>query len=321
MPGLGRGPPGPPGPVGRNAGRGGMAVPLAAIGAPAGFGGPAGPAGRAIGGRVLGELPPTPNGLLPTRGPGRAGAGRIADPPSATAAGSGVSSTSTGAGARTAAGASGSGAAGATGAWTGAGSMSGRAITSTADAFAAGAFAAAFFAGAFLAGAATAGNASCKRRTTGASTVDDGPLTYSPNSASLVTTSLLDIPSSFASSCTRALPATGLLNGGPGGNPLGLDQTVICLSLEVLHRVPIALCSLSVRRAGSRSSGQQFHYRGRVDRSRHAQRPAVRPASLCQLGALQIGVQPRASTRCASIGIRYDENQVGSRRCHRHHDA
>jgi len=72
------------------------------------------------------------------------------------------------------------------------------------------------FAGA--AGAAAAvGNAPRRRRATGASTVDDADFTNSPCSFSLASTSLLVTPSSFASSCTRALPATALLTGRPGG--------------------------------------------------------------------------------------------------------
>jgi hypothetical protein len=55
------------------------------------------------------------------------------------------------------------------------------------------------------------GNASRNRRATGASTVEDADFTNSPISLSLASTSLLVTPSSFASSCTRALPATGLL--------------------------------------------------------------------------------------------------------------
>ncbi len=78
--------------------------------------------------------------------------------------------------------------------------------------------------GAPLAGAAGAavpagatGNASRNLRTTGASMVDEALLTNSPNSLSLEMISLLDLPSSFASSCTRALPATALLTVRPGG--------------------------------------------------------------------------------------------------------
>jgi hypothetical protein len=56
-----------------------------------------------------------------------------------------------------------------------------------------------------------AANAPRSRRATGASTVLDADLTNSPISFSLASTVLLSTPSSFASSCTRALPATALL--------------------------------------------------------------------------------------------------------------
>ena len=58
---------------------------------------------------------------------------------------------------------------------------------------------------------AAGGNASLSRRATGGSIVEDALLTNSPISLSLARTTLLSTPSSFASSCTRALPATGLL--------------------------------------------------------------------------------------------------------------
>jgi hypothetical protein len=66
---------------------------------------------------------------------------------------------------------------------------------------------------------ASAGKESRSLRATGASTVEEADFTYSPRSASFLSTSLLVTPSSFASSCTRALPATALLTGGAGGNP------------------------------------------------------------------------------------------------------
>jgi hypothetical protein len=69
-----------------------------------------------------------------------------------------------------------------------------------------------------LAGDLAAGKLSRSLRTTGASTVDDALLTNSPSSLSLASTSLLGTPSSFASSCTRALPATGLLVSRPAGH-------------------------------------------------------------------------------------------------------
>ncbi len=81
------------------------------------------------------------------------------------------------------------------------------------------------FAGAAALGG-PAGNASRSLRTTGASMVEDALLTNSPNSLSLEMISLLDLPSSFASSCTRALPATALLTVRPGGWPLDLGLVV-----------------------------------------------------------------------------------------------
>jgi len=64
---------------------------------------------------------------------------------------------------------------------------------------------------------ALVGYASRSLRTTGASMVEDGDFTNSPRSWSLAMISLLVLPSSFASSCTRALPATALLTVRAGG--------------------------------------------------------------------------------------------------------
>jgi hypothetical protein len=148
------------------------------------------------------------NGLFPTRGGrgpagfGAAGPGR--GPASATGL-AGAGATSTGAGGATSTGAGGATGAGAGAAGFAAGGASGAAGVAAALA------GADFFAGAF-AGAASAGfappNASRSRRATGASTVDEADLTNSPCSLSRARTSLLVTPSSFANSCTRALPAT-----------------------------------------------------------------------------------------------------------------
>jgi len=68
---------------------------------------------------------------------------------------------------------------------------------------------AAFLAGLACSGAlAAAGIASFRRRTTGASTVEDADFTNSPISASLARTTLLSTPSSLASSWTRTLDTT-----------------------------------------------------------------------------------------------------------------
>jgi hypothetical protein len=60
------------------------------------------------------------------------------------------------------------------------------------------------------------------RRATGASIVLDADLTNSPISFSLASTVLLSTPSSFASSCTRGLPATALLISRSAGSPTDL---------------------------------------------------------------------------------------------------
>ncbi len=99
------------------------------------------------------------------------------------------------------------------------------------------------------------GNASFSLRTTGASIVDEALLTNSPNSLSLAMISLLDLPSSFASSCTRALPATALLTVRPGGRTA--RPRVSCTgSLLELHgvlttgRPAFGVCSAGTARRG-----------------------------------------------------------------------
>jgi hypothetical protein len=69
--------------------------------------------------------------------------------------------------------------------------------------------------------------ASRSLRATGASTVDDGDFTYSPRSCNLLRTCLLVTPSSFASSWTRALPATTLLLIGGRRRRCPLDLVLL----------------------------------------------------------------------------------------------
>ena len=227
MPGLGRGPPAPGEPPGRGpAGRGGI------WDCPDGE-----PPGRGAPGRGAGWPPPTPNGLLATLGPpGRGAPGRGAGD---GAAGRARPGSDTGAGAAVAAAAIGVGAAAGAGACeaagggevTGATSAAGRETGLGADA------------GAVFLGWdwVEIGNASRSRRATGASTVDDALLTNSPSSLSFARTSLLGTPSSFASSCTRALPATGLLRRRTGGQPARSRFRWETQSWLALHRVLIAL--------------------------------------------------------------------------------
>lgn len=70
-----------------------------------------------------------------------------------------------------------------------------------------------------------AGNDSRRRRATGASTVDDADFTNSPCSFKRASRSLLVTPSSFASSCTRALPATALLTERSSAAPTRSART------------------------------------------------------------------------------------------------
>ncbi len=101
------------------------------------------------------------------------------------------------------------------------------------------------------------GNASRSLRTTGASMVEDGLFTNSPNSPSLAITSLLDLPSSLASSCTRALPTTGLLWVRPGGRWRARPSFWCCSSLG-FH------CLLTMGRTCFRSGQRPRGMRGRL---------------------------------------------------------
>ncbi|TCN58266.1 hypothetical protein EV641_101369 [Rhodococcus sp. SMB37] len=89
-----------------------------------------------------------------------------------------------------------------------------------------------------------------RRRATGGSTVDDADFTNSPCSLSFASSSLLVTPSSFANSCTRALPATALLTDEVE-RPMPARPRVISdgRSSLVLHGV-----LMSVRACSSQSS-------------------------------------------------------------------
>jgi hypothetical protein len=146
-------------------------------------------------------------------GAGAAGAGAAAAAGRGAGRGPGVGA----AGRVGAAGAAGAAAAGAAGAGAGAGGATG----AGAGAAAAGAAGAAGRAGREGAAApfALLPKDSRSRRATGASTVEDADFTNSPCSLSLASTVLLSTPNSLASSCTRALPGTGLLVCEAGGKP------------------------------------------------------------------------------------------------------
>jgi hypothetical protein len=148
------------------------------------------------------------NGLLPTRGVRAAGLGALGAGPGrgpGVAPGVGPGRTGGAAGVGGAAAAAGGAAAGGS---AGAAGLAGGAFSGTA-------LVAATLAGeplpsvlTFCAAGFAPPNDSRRRRATGASTVEDADLTNSPCSLSRARTSLLVTPSSFANSCTRALPAT-----------------------------------------------------------------------------------------------------------------
>jgi hypothetical protein len=94
------------------------------------------------------------------------------------------------------------------------------------------------------------GNDSRRRRATGASTVDEADLTNSPCSLSRASSSLLVTPSSFANSCTRALPATALLTERPSEALVPARPRVNSdgRSSSVLHGVLISAVACSSRR-------------------------------------------------------------------------
>lgn len=80
-----------------------------------------------------------------------------------------------------------------------------------------------------------------RRRTTGASSVEDGPRTYSPISLSFFRSSLLVIPISLAISWTRGLATTLLHGPDPRSGPVSL---LTCSSLDS-HRVVMSVSPLS----------------------------------------------------------------------------
>jgi hypothetical protein len=217
--------------------------------------------GRACGGRGAGRSTgcAEENGLLPTRGvrgaglgagPGRgpgvapgAGAGR------AGAAGAGGADAAAAGGAAGAAGGAGGGVGAGAGGGVGAAGRGPGLTDEPADAAAGLATLAGPPLPAAFCGADLAPNDSRKRRATGASTVDDADLTNSPWSFSFARSSLLVTPSSFANSCTRALPATT----SPSLEAMAVVGAAPRVSYDTwssgLHGVLIFLATCSVDRA------------------------------------------------------------------------
>jgi hypothetical protein len=291
MPGLGRGPPE----------RGGI---------PPG----AGP-GRGACGRGAGAPEPTPNGLFPTLGPGRGACGRGACGRGACGRGAwGRGAGTSGPGGAT--GGPGLAATAGSGSTTAGAGATAAASTAGAGAGASAAGGAAFFAGAFFAAAGFSagsdGNASRSLRATGASTVDDALLTNSPSSLSFARTSLLVTPSSFASSCTRALPATGLLRR-TGRASRSIPARRGWYSSLALHRVPIALL-LPVGGTHfllcGRLFGNVLANRRRIERTNHAEGSRERPASLGERHAPRIAMQPCTAAGGAAARVRHHKRAL-----------
>lgn len=143
-----------------------------------------------------------------------------------------------------------------------------------------------------LAGTGAATNTSRSRRATGASTVLDADLTNSPISLSLASTTLLSTPSSLASSCTRALPATALLTPRPRGQVSRGDLTraLEAWSFQGLHRVLMSVVlpccpgeASHLTSGGSECCRARYSASGPVSTTpaRRSARPKARRRSAC----------------------------------------
>lgn len=150
----------------------------------------------------------------------------------------------------------------------------------------------------------SAGKDSRSRRATGASTVDDADLTNSPCSFKRSSTCLLVTPSSLASSCTRALPATALLTWRPSGLPATASDYVRYVLIVVTSRCAHVFCYLfwphraALVRALSRPGDQHFFEVGLVyDQPRTPQCPGKRVASNRGRHTVCRRMHPRTSPR------------------------
>jgi hypothetical protein len=176
--------------------------------------------------------------------------------------------------------------------------------------------AAAWAAAGALCCAGRATKTSRSRRATGASMVLDADLTNSPISLSLASTTLLSTPSSFASSCTRALPATALLTPRPHGQ--GPDATSL-VHLKPGHFWDFIVCSCwsslpccpggtTGPTNGGPESLDVLDQRTGVGSSGHPQRAPEGAAAFRQCETGQIRMQMRAPTRplTGRIGLKND---------------
>ena len=149
-----------------------------------------------------------------------------------------------------------------------------------------------------------AGKDSRSRRATGASTVDDADLTNSPCSLRRSSTCLLVTPSSLASSCTRALPATALLTWRPSGLPATASDYVRYVLIVVTSRCAHVFCYLfwpvraALVRAGTRAGDQHFFEVGLVyEQPRTPQRRGECAPTHRGGHTVRRRMQPRTSSR------------------------
>jgi hypothetical protein len=231
------------------------------------------------------------NGLLPIRGAvagGRGSPGRGA----VGASGAAVAAGAIGSCGR--AGGSGAATAGSTGAAGGSGASAG------------GAAAAVFFAAVFFAGASAFsifGKADSTFATTGASTVEEGVLTYSPLALSHSMSSFDDLPMSLARADTRAL-ATSLLRWPAVALPQGrryFTALLIGAGSSSTHRGLSALSAIGSLCGVLRDVGGDG---GDVGCPVETQRPSERPPALRHREAVAVGMQMCSASRQPAPRVR-----------------
>lgn len=164
------------------------------------------------------------------------------------------------------------------------------------------AFAGADFAGADGPAEAPAAISSRSRRATGASTVLDADLTNSPISFSLARTVLLCTPSSLASSCTRALPATALLNlevarASHPPRPHSFTRSLIMSATSSCVHVGRPVLAVRAEPFGGGSAVDKLDQRSSIWDAGESQRAPESAAPQCQAEASRVGVQMRSPPR------------------------
>ena len=164
------------------------------------------------------------------------------------------------------------------------------------------------------------GNDSRSRRATGASTVDDADLTNSPCSFRRSSTCLLVTPSSLASSCTRALPATALLTWRSSGPPATTSVYVRNVLIVETSRCAHVFCYLFLTRLGAISSGDPTECFGEVvgvhGQTGDPQRRTERPAPQRGGHAVRPWMQPGTSSRHGLCVIDDDCRRIIGIHCH-----